>query len=87
MNAKNALIASAVAMLLVTGVVSARAQEGATTDQVKCVGANGCKGQSSCKSAQNDCKGKNACKGQGFVQTSAQECKDKGGTVAAPDGK
>ena len=64
------LIASAVAMLLVTGVVSARAQEGASTDQVKCVGANSCKGQSSCKSAQNDCKGKNACKGQGFVQTS-----------------
>jgi len=87
MNAKNALIASAVAMLLVTGVVSARAQEGTSTDQVKCVGANGCKGQSSCKSAQNDCKGKNACKGQGFVQTSAQECKDKGGTVATPESK
>ena len=87
MNAKNALNASAVAMLLVTGVVSARAQEGASTDQVKCVGANGCKGQSSCKSAQNDCKGKNACKGQGFVQTTTQDCKDKGGTIAPPDGK
>ena len=87
MNAKNALIASAVAMLLVTGVVTARAQDGTSTDQVKCVGANGCKGQSSCKSAQNDCKGKNACKGQGFVQTTAQDCKDKGGTIAPPAGK
>jgi hypothetical protein len=56
-------------------------------EQVKCVGANSCKGQSACKSAQNDCKGKNACKGQGFVQTSAQDCKDKGGTVATPDSK
>ena len=87
MNAKNALIASAVAMLLVTGVVSARAQEGAGADQVKCLGANGCKGQSSCKSAQNDCKGKNACKGQGFVKTTAQDCKDKDGTPAPSDGK
>jgi hypothetical protein len=87
MNSKNALIASAVAMLLVTGVVGARAQEGMGTDQVKCVGANSCKGQSSCKSAQNDCKGKNACKGQGFVKTTAQDCKDKGGTPAPSDGK
>ena len=60
---------------------------GTGTDQVKCVGANSCKGQSSCKSAQNDCKGKNACKGQGFVKTTAQDCKDKGGTVATPDSK
>jgi len=87
MNAKNALIASAVAMLLVTGAVNARAQDSSGTDQVKCVGVNSCKGHSSCKSAQNDCKGKNACKGQGFVQTSTQDCKDKGGTVAAPDSK
>jgi len=87
MNAKSLLIASAVAMLFVTGAVNARAQDSSGTDQVKCVGANSCKGHSSCKSAQNDCKGKNACKGQGFVQTSTQDCKDKGGTVAPPDGK
>ena len=87
MNAKSLLIASAVAMLFVTGAVNARAQDSSGTDQVKCVGANSCKGHSSRKSAQNDCKGKNACKGQGFVQTSAQDCKDKGGTVAPPDGK
>lgn len=87
MKAKNMLIASAVAMLFVTGAANARADQAMGADQVKCVGANGCKGQSACKSAQNDCKGKNACKGQGFVETSAQDCKDKGGTVATPDGK
>ena len=87
MNAKNVLIASAVAMLFVTGAVNARADQSAGADQVKCVGGNSCKGQSACKSTQNDCKGKNACKGQGFVQTSTQDCKDKGGTVASPDSK
>jgi hypothetical protein len=87
MNAKNMLIASAVAMLFVTGAVNARADQSAGADQVKCVGVNSCKGQSACKSAQNDCKGKNACKGQGFVETSAQECKDKGGAVASADSK
>jgi hypothetical protein len=87
MNGKSLLIASAVAMMFVTGTVNARADQSMGTDQVKCVGANSCKGQTSCKSAQNDCKGKNACKGQGFVQTTAQDCKDKGGTVASSDGK
>jgi uncharacterized membrane protein len=87
MNAKNMLIASAVAILLVTGAVNARADQSAGSDQVKCVGVNSCKGHGSCKSVQNDCKGKNACKGQGFVEMSAQECKDKGGTPAPSDGK
>jgi len=87
MNGKSLLIASAVAMMFVTGAVNARADQSAGADQVKCVGVNSCKGQSACKSAQNDCKGHNACKGQGFVPMSAQECKDKGGTVAPSDGK
>jgi uncharacterized membrane protein len=81
MNAKNMLIVSAAAMLFITGAVNARADQSAGTDQVKCVGANSCKGQSACKSAQNDCKG------QGFVQMSEQECKDKGGTPQAVDSK
>ncbi len=87
MKAKNVLVASAVALLFVTGAVSARADQSAGTDQVKCIGGNSCKGKSACKSAQNDCKGKNACKGQGFIQTSAQDCKDKGGTAASTDNK
>jgi hypothetical protein len=61
------------------------AQESSTSGhqaQVKCVGANDCKGKSSCKSAQNDCKGQNSCKGKGFIETSSEkECTDKGGRV------
>ena len=87
MNGKSLLIASAVAMLFVTGAVNARADQAMGTDQVKCVGVNSCKGQGSCKSVQNDCKGHNACKGQGFVPMSTQDCKDKGGTVAPSDAK
>ena len=87
MNAKNMLIASAVAMLFVTGAVNARADQSAGSDQVKCVGVNSCKGQSACKSAQNDCKGQNGCKGQGFLTMSSQACKDKGGTIASAEGK
>ena len=84
MNAKNVLIASAAAVLFLTGAVHARADQSSGSAQVKCQGVNSCKGHGSCKSAQNDCKGKNACKGQSFVETSSeQDCKDKGGTVAS----
>ncbi len=84
---KGAILASAVATLFLA--TAALAQEPgaasssgtqAQTANVKCVGANACKGKSSCKSAQNDCKGKNACKGKGFVMTSTNdECMQKGG--------
>jgi len=43
MNAKSLLIASAVAMIFVTGAVNARADQSAGTDQVKCVGVNSCR--------------------------------------------
>ena len=50
---------------------------------VKCVGANACKGLSACASATNSCKGLNACKGQGFVMTpDGAACVTKGGKVA-----
>ena len=76
MSARNMLIASAVAMLFVTGAVNARADQSMGAEQVKCVGANSCKGQSACKSAQNDCKGK------GFLLTKSKSaCEAKGGTV------
>jgi hypothetical protein len=78
---KGIMIATAVATLALSGSLTAMAQDKAKTD-VKCVGANECKGKGSCKSAMNDCKGKNACKGKGFVETtSAQECTQKGGKV------
>ncbi len=91
-STKGTLIASTVAALFLAS--AALAQESGTASgsgtmaqapqaqapNVKCVGANDCKGHGSCKSAQNDCKGKNACKGQSFVMTSSQdECTGKGG--------
>lgn len=51
--------------------------------QVKCVGANDCKGKSACKTASSPGPGQNSCKGQGLAMTSTeQECTDKGGHVA-----
>jgi hypothetical protein len=82
MNAKSFIVAGAAALLIVSGAVAARADESAGSAQVKCMGANNCKGQGSCASAKNDCKGHNACKGQAWIQTSsAKECTDKGGQV------
>jgi hypothetical protein len=84
-----AFLATAVGLMLMANV--ALAQENGTTGSgtspnaqtanVKCMGANSCKGNSACKTAQNDCKGQNGCKGKGFVTTSSsQECTQKGGT-------
>jgi hypothetical protein len=82
MNAKNILIATTAAMLLMTGAVNARAEEmSANGKQVTCFGINSCKGHGSCKTAANDCKGHNACKGQGNTMTSAEDCTAKGGKV------
>ena len=81
MNGKSIVVAGAAAVLLLTGVVSARADESAKSNQVQCLGINSCKGQGACATAKNDCKGKNACKGQGMVRVSAEECKSKGGQV------
>jgi uncharacterized membrane protein len=82
MNAKSLLIASAAASLFLAGAVTARAEQKAGADEVRCLGVNACKGQGSCASAHNECKGKNGCKGQGVVKLSAADCKSKGGTVA-----
>ena len=81
MNAKSIMIASTAAMLLITGAVTARADEMMSGKQVTCFGVNSCKGHGSCKTAQNDCKGKNACKGQGNTVTSSEDCSAKGGKV------
>jgi hypothetical protein len=88
MNAKNVIIAGAAAALLLTGAVTARADQSAGGSGVKCLGLNDCKGHGACATAQNDCKGKNACKGQGaVVMSSADECTAKGGSVAQPPEK
>ena len=86
MNAfgKGMLVASAVASLVLSGAVGAKAGEAKGAEAVNCAGINACKGQGSCAGAENACKAQNSCKGQGWVETrSAEECKEKGGEVVA----
>ena len=52
---KGFLIATAVAGLVLSGDLSALAQDKAKAEPIKCAGLNDCKGMSSCKSAMNDC--------------------------------
>jgi len=87
MNSRGMVIASAAAVLFLTGAVTARAEEKAGGDQVRCAGINACKGHGTCASAHNECKGKNGCKGQGISMASAADCKSQGGTVAPAPAK
>jgi len=84
MNAfgKGLMIASAVASLIASGTLVARAADKTTGDVVQCAGINSCKGQGSCAGGGHSCKAQNSCKGQGWVETSsAKECTAKGGKV------
>ena len=81
MKAKGFLIATAAATLLLSGSVTARADEKAGGDQVICSGINACKGKGSCAGAGNACAGKNTCKGQGHTKTTAAECTAKSGKI------
>jgi hypothetical protein len=76
-----ALLATAVGVLFMTQPLSAdNSQAQGQATQVKCVGANSCKGQSECASKVNSCKGQNSCKGKGWITTSnAQQCEQHGG--------
>ncbi len=90
MNAtgKGMLIASAVASLIFSGTLGARAADKAGAEPVQCGGINSCKGQGSCAGASNSCKAQNSCKGQGWVETSsAKECLEKGGKVVSQNQK
>jgi len=76
-----AMLATAVALSF-TGSVVYAADSSTQPAQLKCLGANACKGQSACKTATNDCQGKNSCKGKGYVVTTdAKSCEAKGGHV------
>jgi hypothetical protein len=77
-----ALLATAVGMLFITQPLAAdNSQAQGQATQVKCVGANSCKGQSECASKANSCKGQNSCKGKGWITTSStQQCEQRGGT-------
>lgn len=85
MNVKNAVIASAVASMFLSGAAMAKGKSTKKTSSVvKCAGINECKGHGSCSGADNSCKSKNECKGKGWEETkSAKACTDKGGTVVA----
>jgi len=81
MDAKSFSIATAVALLFITGGVVANANEGTKAVQVRCAGINSCKGQSFCETAKNACAGQNACKNQGWLEVSRKECLTKGGRI------
>ena len=82
MTMKGALVAASVAGMFASAMpLIASADK--TADEVKCEGANACKGKGACGGAGHDCAGKNACKGKGVIKTTAADCKAKGGKVAA----
>ncbi|MBI4365889.1 MAG: hypothetical protein HY543_03630 [Deltaproteobacteria bacterium] len=77
-----AVVATAVAGLMMAGVMKAQAGETAKDAKVKCTGINGCQGKGECKSDSNGCAGHNGCKAKGWVHVSTEkECTDKGGKV------
>ena len=79
---KGALIAAAVAGLFAANTTPAADDAKKEAKDVKCAGANACKGKGACGGANHDCAGKNACKGQGWEKvSSAKQCTDKGGKV------
>jgi hypothetical protein len=83
MNTKNAILASAVASLFLSGAAFA-AKDAEKKTTVKCAGINSCSGKGSCASADNSCSGKNSCNGKGWSPTATEkECTTKGGKVLA----
>jgi hypothetical protein len=76
-----ALLATAVGMLFMTQpLIAGNSQAQGQAAQVKCVGANSCKGQSECATKASSCKGQNSCKGKGWINTSStQQCEQRGG--------
>jgi uncharacterized membrane protein len=76
-----ALLATAVALAF-TSSAKAEPSPSVQPQQVKCLGANACKGQSACATAASSCKGMNMCKGKGYIVTSDEKaCVAKGGHV------
>jgi hypothetical protein len=73
MNSKSFSIATAVALLFVSGAVVGHADDRVTASPVRCFGINSCKGQSYCATAKNACAGQNACKGRGSLRVSHEE--------------
>ncbi len=83
---KKQVVTAAVAGVLALGLgltmSNASADHHEKKKDMKCQGANSCKGMGACSSAGHGCAGKNDCKGKGWIHVgSEKECKDKGGTV------
>lgn len=84
-----ASIASAAALLAITGIATTAPAHAAGAKEAKakvqpCYGVNSCKGTSDCKSGTHECKGQNDCKGHGFKEITAKACKAQGGSLTAP---
>lgn len=73
------LVAIAAATLFSAGTVAVMASPAYA--QVKCIGANSCKGTSACKTAASACKGMNACKGAGWSEAADSDACKKGGGI------
>lgn len=80
MTSKAIVVAATAAAFFAAGTIATVTPAQA---DVKCVGANSCKGTSACKTASSSCKGQNACKGKGWVSTKDEAaCKAAGGKVS-----
>ena len=89
MNVKNAILASAVASMFLSGAAMAKGKAGKKMSSVvKCAGVNECKGHGACSGADNSCKSQNECKGKGWEEAkSTKACEAKGGKVLAANDK
>jgi len=76
---KGALLAMTVASLTVSGCAENSGAYSGVAAQVRCIGANSCKGQSDCAFAGHGCKGMNQCRGTGWLFTTDQNCTMQGG--------
>lgn len=75
-------IATAAALTFTVASVAPAYADSSKAD-VKCFGANSCKGKSSCKTAHSSCKGMNSCKGKGVsMMSSKKACAVAGGKTS-----
>jgi hypothetical protein len=81
------LLGAVAAMLLVAGCgMDTDDEKGEAAQEIKCSGANECKGMSECAGGPSgsQCKGLNECAGMGWEYTKTKEdCEKLGGTPLA----
>jgi hypothetical protein len=79
MDRKSVTVALATTAAALFATTAAIGTASADEVQVKCYGANACKGHGECKTSMNSCKGKNACKGKSFEMMTEKACIEKVG--------